>query len=83
MVDGTWVDYDNKTSEHIIILPGGGPAIKARTVKPKPSSSRWCAKAIKEIQATVKIPNPIDKDQREPRVERDTRGTGHERQGGG
>ena len=66
----------------MVIISKGGPAIKARTVKPKPEGSRWNAEAIMEIKATLRKPNPTDEEQEDPKVERDTKGTGYERQGG-
>ena len=82
MLDSTWIGYDIKTNEHLVVLENGGPAIRVRTVKPKPQGERWNAQSVREVAATVLHPNPKDDSQEEPRVERDTRGSGHERRGG-
>ena len=37
---------------------------------------------LKDIKATVKVSNPVGKEQKEPKVERDSKGSGHEKQGG-
>ena len=33
--DATWVGYNDRSNEHIVVLKEGGPAIKVRTVRPK------------------------------------------------
>ena len=33
--EGTWVGFDDRTNEHIVVLKDGGPALKVRTVKPR------------------------------------------------
>ena len=73
-LDGTWVGYDHRSNEHLIILASGGPAIRVRTVKPRPDSERWSSKAIDEIKATMNKPNPKDESQGEPQAERQTQG---------
>ena len=50
----------DRTLEHWVVLPGGGQAIRARTVKRKPADARWDDKAIKEIRATPRVLHPID-----------------------
>ena len=57
---GTWVGYDDKSNEHIIVVKDGGPAIRVRSVRPRPESQRWNSKAIEDIIATPDKPNPAD-----------------------
>ena len=45
-IEGTWVGFNSRSNEHVIVLPGGGPAMRVRTVRARPSSERWSAKAI-------------------------------------
>ena len=63
-VHGTWVGMTMKSHEHLVILPGGGKAIKVRTVKRKPYDDRWSSDAIAEVRATPRVPDPTDKTQR-------------------
>ena len=71
--DATWVGYNDRRNEHIVVLMEGGPAIKVRTVRPKTEGERWSAIAIKDIVATPDMPNPKDDSQKDPRSERNTR----------
>jgi len=80
--DATWVGYNARSNEHVVILQKGGPAIKVRTVKPKMQGDRWCADAIAEIAATPDAPNPHDDSQRDLRSERHTRGLDFSARGG-
>ena len=73
-VEGTWVGFVRRSNEHLIALPGGGPVLRVRTVKKKPDSMKWNAKAIEDVVAVPDAPNPHDKRQSAPRAERDTRG---------
>ena len=72
--DATWVGYNDRNNEYIVVLKEGGPAIKVRTVRPKTEGERWSAIAIKDIVATPDMPNPKDDSQKDPRSERNTRG---------
>ena len=72
--DATWVGYNDRSNEHIVVLKEGDPAIKVRTARPKAEGERWSAIAIKDIVATPDMPNPKDDSQKDPRSERNTRG---------
>ena len=52
----------------------GGPAIRVRTVIRRPESERWCAKAIEDIRARPRTPNPKDESQKEVEPESRTEG---------
>ena len=73
-IAGTWVGFNSRSNEHVIVLPGGGPAMRVRTVRARPSSERWSAKAIEEIVATPQRPNPHNAKQRFIEAERNTAG---------
>ena len=60
---GTWLGMANRTNEHYVALENGGSVIRVRTVKRRPSDDRWNAKAIEDVVASPKVPNPKDKDQ--------------------
>ena len=45
-IEGTWVGFDNRTHEHIVVALHGGPALRIRTVRARPASERWSLKAI-------------------------------------
>ena len=64
--DATWVGYNDRSNEHIVVLKEGGPAIKVRTVRPKAEGDRWSAIAIQDIVATPDMPNPKDDSQKRP-----------------
>ena len=64
----------SKTNEHLVALENGGSVIRVRTVKRRPADDRWNGKAIQEIVASPKAPNPKDKDQVQVLPERLTRG---------
>ena len=72
--DATWVGYNDRSNEQIVVLKEGGPAIKVRTVRPKAEEERWSAIAIKDIVATPDMPNPKDDSQKDPRSDRSTGG---------
>ena len=55
-VFGTWVGIDLKTNGHLVILHGGGAAIKVRTVLRRPKADRWDLKVVSEIKATPRCP---------------------------
>ena len=74
MMEATWVGYSTRSNEHIVVMSGGGPAIRVRTVKPRPESEQWSYDAIIAIAATPDKPNPRDSSQTAPRPERDTQG---------
>ena len=40
--DATWVGYNDKSNEHIVVVKGG-PAVKVRTVRPRARGERWRA----------------------------------------
>ena len=60
MVDAVWVGIAKRSNEHIIVIEGGGPAIRCRTIKRRPMSDRWQADKVAEIKATPRRPNPKD-----------------------
>ena len=72
--DATWVGYNDRSNEHIVVLKNGGPAIKVRTVRPRSEGDRWSVGAIKEVVATLDAPNPKDESQTDLRSERNTKG---------
>jgi hypothetical protein len=80
--DATWVGYNTRSSEHIVVLKDGRPAIEVRTVKTKAESERWNAEAIEQVAATPDIPNPKDDAQRDLRSERNARGLDFGARGG-
>ena len=80
--DATWVGFDARSNEHVVILGNGGPAIKVRTVKPRPEGDKWSAEAIEAIVATPDVPNPKDETQRDLRSERNTKGLDFGAKGG-
>ena len=74
-IEATWVGFDDSTHEHLVVVPGTmGPALRVRTVRTRPPSERWSAKAIEEIRATPDVPNPRDESQRHIGTERNTKG---------
>ena len=73
-IEGTWVGFDSRTHEHIVVAPRGGPALRIRTVRARPASERWSLQAVREILATPDKPNPKDPSQANVRQERHTRG---------
>ena len=44
-IGGTWVDSDDRTHEHLLIL-NSGQAARVRSVRAVPASERWNAEAI-------------------------------------
>ena len=73
-LDGTWVGYDHRSHEHLIVLADGGPAIRVRSVRARPASERWSAAAIDHIKATGDQPNPSNEEQEEINPEGRTQG---------
>ena len=73
-LDATWVGFDTRSAEHMVVLKDKGPAIKVRTVKPRAASERWSSSAIEDIIATPDAPNPKDETQQELKSERNTKG---------
>ena len=73
-IEGTWVRIDNRTHEHIVVALHGGPALRIRTVRPRPAAKRWSLKAIQEIVATPDQLNPKDTTEKIVRQERNTPG---------
>ena len=65
--------FNSRSNEHIIVLPGGGPAMRVRTVRARPSSERWNARANAKIIATPQRPNP-NTEQKFVEAERNTSG---------
>ena len=51
-----------------------GPALRVRTVRTRPPSERWSAKAIEEFVATTDVPKFRDESQRHIETERNTKG---------
>ena len=39
-IECTWAGLDNRTREHMIVAPRGGPALKVRTIRATPASER-------------------------------------------
>ena len=72
-VHATWVGVDHKTNEHVVVLRDGGAAIRVRTVLRRPKSDRWDAKALGDVKARPKMPNPKDEEQAEALPERLTK----------
>ena len=56
--EATWVGFNGRSNEHIVVLSEGGPAIKVRTVRPRPESERWKAGDIDAIMGTPWEPSP-------------------------
>ena len=73
--EGTWVGFEHRPGEPLVVVADGGPALRVRTVRARPQSERWSTKAIEEIVATPDKPNPQDPEQRMPNPERKTQGT--------
>ena len=73
-VHGTWLGVTRDTGENLVALEGGGAVIRVRTIQRKPEVNRWSEKALKEIQATPREPNPRDLSQKAANSERDTEG---------
>ena len=73
-IEGTWVGFSNRTNEHFIVVPDGGPVLRVRTVRMRPPSERWSITAIKDIKATPDLPNPKDAGQKIVESERNTKG---------
>ena len=80
--EATWVGFSTRTNEHIVVVNDGGPAIKVRTLRPRPESERWSEEAINKIVATPDAPNPKDPSQTEPKGPRETDRKGARREGG-
>ena len=58
--DAVWVGIAKKSNEHIVVLEGGGPAIRCRTIKRRTAVTRWDADKVAEIRASPRYPNPKD-----------------------
>ena len=80
--EATWAGFDTRSNEHLVVLAGGGMALKVRTVRMRPESERWSKKAIEEIVATPDAPNPTDPNQRMVKGARETKGADVEGTGG-
>eukprot|EP00974_Lingulodinium_polyedra_P114182 11054891-Lingulodinium_polyedra.AAC.1 len=37
-VGATWVGFSGRTNEHIVVVNGGGPAVRVRTARARPES---------------------------------------------
>ena len=72
LVEGTWVGFETHTIEHIV--PGGGPALRIRTVRARPESERWNSQATDDVRAIPDRLNPKRKSHQDVRPERDTEG---------
>lgn len=55
-----WVGIAKRSNEHIVVLEGGGPAMRCRTIKRRPQDCRWEANKVSEMKATPRHPNPKD-----------------------
>ena len=73
-IEGTWVGFNGRSNEHLVVFPGGRPALRVRTVRARPSSERWSARAIAEIIATPQRPNLHNAKQKFVEAERNTVG---------
>ena len=71
--DGTWVCFDDRTNEHLVVL-ASGPAVRVRTVRPRAEVDRWSSEVVGEIIATPDNPNPHDPSQEDAMPERRTKG---------
>ena len=69
-IDGTWVDWDDRTGEHIVVL-SSGQAVRVRSIRPVSDSDRWKAEVVLAIRATPNVPNPKNLDQRDVLPARD------------
>ena len=58
--DAVWVGIAKRSNEHIVVLEGGGPAMRCRTIKRRPQDCRWEANKVSEMKATPRHPNPKD-----------------------
>ena len=72
--EATWVGFIQRTNEHVVVLKDGGPAIRCRTCKPRPSGQRWSAAQVEAVGVTPDRPNAKDPEQTAPRNEGSTRG---------
>ena len=70
-----WVGFSSRSNEHLVVLPGGGPALRVRTVRAWPSSEKWSADAVAEIRAIPERPNPHNAKLKFVEAERNTEGT--------
>ena len=57
-IQGTWVGVCRWTGEHIIILDGGGAAIRVRSIRRMVQEKRWDKDRIDAIIARPRTPNP-------------------------
>ena len=73
-IEGTWVGFCSRTNEHLVAYQDGGPVVRVRTVRARPSAERWNAKAIEEVKATPEKPNPKNDKQSIIEAERNTEG---------
>ena len=62
-IGGTWVDSDDRTHEHLLIL-NSGQAARVRSVRTVPASERWNAEAVLAIKATPNAQNLADAQQK-------------------
>ena len=73
-ISGIWVGLTSRSGENLVILPEGGPVIRVRTVVRRPASERWDAKAISDVIALPRLPNPRDTRQEKIEPESMTQG---------
>ena len=71
---GTWVGVVERTGEHIIVTRSVGRAVRAWSIKRVPEVARWNSKAVLEMQATPRYPNPRDKSQQEVTIQMEAQG---------
>ena len=69
-IQGTWVDWDDRTGEHIVVLESE-QAVRVRTARPVTEGERWNAAKVLAIKATPNKPNPRQAEQRDPLPARD------------
>ena len=70
-----WLGVAKKSSEHIEVIEGKGPAIRCRLAKRRQMSERWQAQKVPEIKATQRRPKPKDTQHQELKTVRDPRVT--------
>ena len=59
-IDAIWVGIARRSNEHIVVIEGGGRAMRCRTIKRRPADRRWSAEKLAGVKATPRRPNPKD-----------------------
>ena len=55
-MDGAWLGYDHRSSEHLIALPKAVQVIRDRKIKSRLMAERWSADAVEDVRATLDQP---------------------------